>query len=228
MSGQHGHGQASAVAGLPPPPPGIEDRRALAAPGPGTPPHHWEPGPGAVRRLPRPRRVRLRDGTTAEVTHEYRWYLDRVEGCTRRQAVARLYDVLLHPQGWIRSGVYWRRTFDRGDADIWVRVIPQDTTVCGPGSAGCFSWGYEDRPVAEMGVESIGREGPWRVIVGMEVCGHGTFAMHDGYANHGDYAGSLGAWQSAAAFGFLPSQAEIDAARAWLAGTTPAVAIHGH
>lgn len=221
------------VGRIPPPPPGIEERRALASRdaadgGGGTTPHHWQAGPADIIKLAKPRRLRLRDGSRATATHEYRWYLDRVEGTTRRQATKRLYDVFLHPQGWIRAGVHMRRVFDRAAADLWVRVIPQDTTRCGPGSIGCYSWGFEPKPVAEHGVEHIASEGTWLVLVGMESVAHAVYRMHDGYANHTGYEGSLGSWQSAAAFGFLPSEAEIEGAKRWLVGETPNEYIHDH
>ncbi len=228
---EHGH-EPHAHPGPPPPPPDeeLEPLRAMGATAEGTPPHHWQRGPADVRPLPSPVRVKLRGGGTAEATHEFRWFLDRVAGTDRRTAARRLYDVFLDPTGWVRAGVRWKRVKDRADADIVVRVIPQDETVCGPGSAGCYSWGYEadGKPVAEMGVEHIGREGPWLVIVGMEAQGHGTFRVHDHYVNHPGYQGVMGTWESAAAFGFSPSNAEIEGARRWLRGETPAELIHEH
>lgn len=233
----HDHGaDRYACAGLPPPPPDEElSRFAVAgrifgAMQTGSMPHHWSTGPLDVTRLDAPRRVRLRDGTTRQVEWEFKWFLDRVEGTDRKTAIKRLYDVFLHPNGWTRAGVRWKRTLDRAQAHIVVRVIPQDTSVCGPGSAGCYSWGYEadGKAVAENGVEHIDRDGPWRVIVGMEVQGHGTFRVHDGYINHPGYEGVMGSWESVARFDFSPSEAEIQGAVMWLAGQTPAEMVHQH
>lgn len=219
--------------GLPPPPPDAElarMERTMGAAPEGTPPHFWARGPLDVTRLPQPRQVRLRDGTRRTVEWEVKWFLDRVSGTDRSTASKRLYDVFLHPDGWTRAGVRWRRTTDRAAAHIVIRVIPQDETVCGPGSAGCYSWGYEadGKAVAEMGVEHIDREGPWRVISGMECCGHGTFRIHDGYINHPNYQGVMGDWKSTTLFGYSPSNEEIEGAKVWLAGQAPAALVHGH
>ena len=216
--------------GLPPPPPDLpRTMRSAGGEHEGDPPHFWPGGPVTWRRLPAPRQVRARDGKRYRVDYQVPWYLDRVAGVSRNKALTRLYDVLLHPNGWLRAGVHWRRVTSRAEATMLVRVIPQDETVCGPGSAGCWSWGYEPdgKPVAEMGVESIDNAGAWLVITGMEVCGHGTFNMADHYTpEHQPYRGSLGTWQSAAAVGFLPTKAELAAARDWLTGTVDPVRVH--
>lgn len=208
---------------------GDAGRGAMGAPGAGTPPHHWDDGPLDVRPVAPGTTVRLRDGTRQKVTHEFLWYLDAVRGTDRRTAAKRLHDVLLAPGGWTKAGVRWRRVSTRAEADVVVRVVPQDETVCGPGSAGCYSWGYEDKPVAEVGVEYIGDPGGWSMLVGMELCGHGTFRMHDGYTReHMPYSGSMGTWAEAKAHNWLPSENEIASAKAWLAGQTPAAQRHDH
>ena len=197
---------------------------------PTVPPHHFFQGPMDV--LPAgldDYLLRLRDGSKVRITHRFYWYLDRVEGTTRRKALKRLYDHLLHPQGWAQMGIHWVRTTDRELAQVWVRVLPQDTSVCGPGSAGCYSWGYDARPVAEVGVEYIDREGPWNVLVGMELCWHGTVRGDDMYlAPHQPYYGSMGTWANAAAVNYLPVPAEIQSGKEWLAGQVPADRIHWH
>lgn len=195
-----------------------------------TPPHHWQRGPMDLHPVATPYRLRLRTGVHQTITHRMYWQLDRVTGTTRSRAASRLYDVLLDPRGWVRAGVHWQRVGWRTDADIIVRVIPRDETVCGPGSGGCYSWGYEPdrKPVAEVGVEYIDRDGPWQMLVGMELQGHGAFRMHDGYINHPGYEGVLGSWEAAARVGYRPSAAELDGARLWLGGQTPADLIHGH
>lgn len=232
MTDHHHHGTDRGIhPGLPPPPPNLPRMLRAAGPRPeGDPPHFWPGGPVTHIKLPKPRRVRARDGTVLTVGYEVRWWLDRVEGTSRQEAVKRLYDVLLRPDGWLQSGVHWKRVARRADATIIVRVIPADTTVCGAGSAGCFSWGYEpDRiPVAEMGVEYIDRDGPWNVITGMELCGH-PLSMHDMYTpQHQPYLGSMGTWESAAKVGYTPTPAEIQGTRQWLAGLLPAAQVHDH
>ena len=216
--------------GIGPPPDGIEERRALAAPGAGTVPHFFAgPGPMDVVVLPEPVRVRLRGGGSATAGYEIPWRLGAVRGVPKREALRRLYDVLLDPDGWVRAGVRWRRVTDPLEARLVVSVVPMGATRCGRGAAGCYSWEDGETPLAECGVELIGRDGPWRMIVGMEVCGH-ALRMDDGYLRpHLPYRGAMGDWEAAAAFGFRPSEAEIDAARAWLAGAgPPAVTVHGH
>lgn len=215
------------MGGIPKPPPGIEQRRALAAPGDGDVPHFWLGGPQDVAALPKPRRVRLRDGSRGEVTHEMRWRLDRVQGTSRRLARKRLYDVFLDPGGWVRAGLRFREVGKTETPNILVSVIPEDGTRCGAGAAGCYSWTGDGPPWAEVGVEYLDRDGPWKLIVGMECAGH-PIRMADMYtAEHQPYAGSMGTWESAVPFGFLPSNAEVAAARAWLRGEgPPAVVVH--
>ncbi len=224
--------------GVPPPPSDEEleryheKGRALRAMGAETvPPHHFFQGPRDVAKVATPYLLTLRDGSKQRITHRFRWYLADVRGTTRRKALRRLYDHLLHPRGWAQMGVHWVRTTDRARANIIVRVIPQNETVCGPGSAGCFSWGYEPdgKPAAEVGVEYIDREGPWHVLVGMELCGHGTVRMDDGYLSpHQPYYGSMGTWKQAAAVGYLPVPAEIQSGKDWLNGAVPADRVHRH
>lgn len=196
-------------------------------------PLHFFAGPGPLDMTPvKPRAVRLRDGRTRRCTWEFRWFLDRVEGTSRTNAAKRIHDVLLDPNGWTRAGVHWKRVYDRAAAHIVVRAIPMDTTVCGPGAAGCYSWGYEaDRkPVAEMGVEYIDRPGPWAALVGMELQGHGTFRADDQYlAVHLPYVcGVMGTWQAMACAGYLPTDQEVTDTVTWLQGRTPSERIHGH
>lgn len=219
-----------------PPPPSDEVLERYAAggaraSGDSTPLHFFAPGPADVRPVRR-HRIRLRDGTTRAVTWTMPWYLDRVEGTTRATALRRLYDVLLAPQGWTRAGVHWARVTRREDAAVIVRVIPQDTTACGPGSAGCYSWGYEPdgKPVAEIGVEYIDRPGPWAALVQMELCGHGTVRADDQYTRvHQPYrCGVMGDWPAVACAGYMPTPAEIEASIQWLRGETPADRVHWH
>jgi hypothetical protein len=214
--------------GLPWPPPPLP--RAFRADQPeGDTPHFWAGGPVTVRPLPAPRLVRLRNGKRIAATHEVPWFLDRVEGVDRRKAVKRLYDVFLDPHGWVQTGVHFRRVATRAEATLLVRVIPQDTTVCGKGSAGCFSYGFEPdgKPVAEMGVEAIDQDNPWHTVTGMEVCGHGAFKIDDGYTQqHQPYIGVMGNWEACAQVGYRPTRAEIAAAKQWLAGTLDTALVH--
>ena len=243
----HDHGDTHGAHGVPIPPSDAELARyengrwtrinslslaPIALPSNTVPPHHFFQGPMDV--LPvgmDDYQLRLRDGSKVRITHRFYWYLDRVEGATRRKALKRLYDHLLHPKGWARMGIHWVRTTDRALAHILVRVIPQDTTVCGPGSAGCYSWGYEPdgKPVAEVGVEYLDREGPWNVLVGMELCWHGTVRGDDMYlAPHQPYYGSMGTWANAAAVNYLPVPAEIESGKQWLAGAVDPSRVHWH
>lgn len=191
----------------------------------GDPPHFFRGNATTFAALDRPRRVRLRDGSTIRATHEVRWFLDRVRGVGRREALRRLYDVLLHPAGWTRAGVHFRRVSRREEATLLVRVIPSAETACGKGAAGCYSWG-DGLPVAEVGVELIGDEGPWQVVVGMEVCAH-PLSMDDMYTReHQPYRGVLGGWEGAAAVGFVPTRAETGGMREWAAGTVDPRRVH--
>lgn len=187
------------------------------------------PGPMNVTRIPR-RRIRLRDGTYRTCSWEFRWYLERVEGTTRTKALRRVYDVLLDPRGWTRAGVHWKRVIDPARANIRVSVLPQDLTVCGPGAAGCFSWGGGRTPLAEMGVEYIDRPGPWASLTNMEMVGHGTFKADDMYfAIHQPHlVGVMGTWAAMARAGYMPTDAEIADTMTWLEGKTPPDRIHWH
>jgi hypothetical protein len=189
------------------------------------------PGPMDVTRIRR-RRVRLRDGTYESCNFEFRWFLEKVEGTSRSKALRRIYDVLLAPNSWTNAGVHWKRTINRAQAHIVVRVLPMANTVCGVGAAGCYSWGYErdGKPVAEMGVEYIDRPGPWAALVNMELLGHGTFRADDQYfAVHQPYPyGVMGDWKAMARAGYFPTEQEIADSITWLKGETPSDRIHWH
>lgn len=160
---------------------------------------------------------------------KFSWFLERVEGVSRRAALRAIYQVLRDPRSWERVGVRWVRTMDRARANIVVRVIPMATTVCGPGAAGCYSSGYEadGKPVAELGVEYLGKP-EFAELVNMELCGHGTFRALDMYNPiHQPYVGGcMGTWSDARPYGYYPSETEIAAVKAWLAGETEARYIH--
>lgn len=196
-------------------------------------PLHFFKGPGPMNVRPVRKKKVGRKGQEPFICEwEFRWYLDRVEGTTRPKALRKIYDVLLHPRAWTRSGVHWKRVMERSQADILIRVIPQDTTVCGKGAAGCYSWGYEPdgKPVAEMGVEYIDRPGPWAALIGMELQGHGTFRGDDMYFDiHAPYSvGVMGTWDAMARAQFYPTDQEIEDTRTWLRGETPPDRIHRH
>lgn len=175
------------------------------------------PGPMDVRRVSRNR-------------WRFNWYLNVVEGTTRGKAIKAISAVLKHPQSWARTGVSWVRTTDWSKANILVNVIPEDKTECGPGSAGCYSWGDSDLPRAEVGVEYIDDPEMFALLINMELCGHGTFRMTDMYQGDGhspnSYIGVMGNDVAARRSGFYPSEAEIASAKAWLRGETPADLIH--
>ena len=203
---------------LPPPPDDIERRRLAAPPaGANGTPHHWMTGPGNCRPA-RPFWARDAAGRTRRYTWRLPWVLDEVRGISRGTARRALYRVLRDPLGWEGSGVRFVRVSDPANAAVRVRVIPGAESVCGPGAAGCYSWGGGGTPLVEVGVEYLNRPGPWAVIVGMELCAHAAFAMSDMYdARHQPYVGALGTWEQAAAAGWRPTAAEITDARAWLA-----------
>lgn len=204
---------------LPPPPDDLE-RLPLPSMSPDVnhTPHHWQQGPADVTRLARPFTIRDSAGTPRRMTHRFRWYLDRVEGTTRAEALRRIYQVLRHPRSWERSGVAFTRTFDRNAAHIWLRVIPSNTTRCGPGSAGCYSFYPGQTPLVEVGVEYINNPNVFAVILGMELA-HAAFRVADMYTpQHQPYLGVLGTWSQAKAVGYYPIDDEITASRLWLEG----------
>lgn len=217
--------------GIPHPPPG----RTLAAPGAGnvaagTVIHHWDQGPGRVTPAPA-RRLRLRGGGAVTTRWRVRWFLDRVEGCTRSQAMRALYDVLLHAKGWTRAGVHLARTARFAEAELLVRVIPASTTRCGTGAAACFSWGFEshNKPVVELGVEYLGTP-EFANLINHEL-GHALYAMHDMYARpgvsgHSGFEGVMGEWASSAKSGYYPNENEVLWAKEWLQGK--AQYVHQH
>lgn len=176
-------------------------------------PHHWEQGPQDVKRV-RPFNERGR-----RFAHKFYWYLERVEGTSRRQALTAIYEVLHHQRSWERSGVKWVRTYLPWRANVRLRVIPRDTTVCGPGAGGCYSWGT-GTPLAEVGVEYLGTAA-FAEILNMELAGHGTFRMLDMYNEVHQripYEGVMGTWGDAAKTAYYPSDSEIESAKAWLQG----------
>lgn len=189
-----------------------------------TVPHHWDAGPTSALPLDRPY---TRAGV--RYTHRMRWYLDRVEGTSRKAALAAIGQVLHDPRAWGRAGVAFVRTTKREEAQILLRVIPQDTTVCGRGAAGCWSssGAAGEPPVAEIGAEYVGNPVAFATILGMELCGHGCFHLLDMYnPAHQPYLGAMGTWGQAQAVGGFPTDAEITAARTWLDGKTDPRYIH--
>lgn len=197
-------------------------------------PHCWAQGPLDVRKTSAKYNVRYRaDGTRyyRRTNWEFLWYLNEVRGTTRTIARKAINRVLHHPYSWERTGCRWRET-DAAQADIYVNVIPKDETVCGPGSAGCYSWGFRGpKPLAEMGVEYTNDPEGFAELVNMELCGHGTFRMHDMYFGEGhdvnEYNGVMGTWNAARSTGYYPSDAEIAEAKLWLAGKAQFVHEHG-
>lgn len=185
---------------------------ATTRPAPTNSVHHWQQGPADLIPL-----------NKARTRWKFLWYLDSHPGLTRKQALALLYGVINHPLSWERAGVQFARTMDARKANVWVRVAPASNSACGPGSAGCYSWGHDattDKPVVHIGSEYVGDPGAWAVLVNMELGGHACFRMLDMYNPvHQPYQGGvMGTWGDAARTSFFPSQLEIDAAKAWLRG----------
>ena len=197
----------------------IAGRGALAAAAPSEDglPHHWEQGPADVQPTNRSRTLRRGSG---QARWRFSWYLDRHDGLGRREALRLLYVVLNHPLSWERAGVQFVRTMDREAAHVWLRIAPAAESACGEGSAGCYSWGYEAKPVVHIGSEYAGDAGAFALLVNMELGGHACFRMLDMYsAAHQPYPGGvMGTWGDAARTNYYPSSAEITAAREWLQG----------
>lgn len=201
----------------------IEGRTPAHSPGEAGRTHFFAgPGPMDVR----PVRSYVHRGF--RVTHEFRFYLDRVEGVGRKAFLGALYAVLFDPRGWMRSGVRWVRTLDRSRADVLLRCVPDGQTVCGEGAAGCYSW---PPPAAEIEAQYVGTR-IFPVLVGMELCGHATFRMSDHYVgsahNAAAYHGQMGNVLDPEHPGghYWPSDAEIEAAKTWLRGETDPALIH--
>ena len=229
----HHHGDREQGAhGVPPPPDDatLEEYQHVGTRGAETVPLHFFAGPGPMGVRPiRRRYVKLRNGSYQRCEWEFRWYLDAVRGTGKREALNAIYDVLLAANSWTRAGVHWKRVMQREDADILVRVIPQDETVCGPGAAGCYSWGHPHAPVAEMGVEYINRPGPFAALTNMELLGHGTFRADDMYfAVHLPYVGVMGNWEAMARAGYMPTEQEVADSVTWVKGETDPSRIHWH
>lgn len=188
--------------------------------------HHWTQGQQDVLKVA-PFSARRSDGY-----HPYEWkfywYLDRVEGTTRGQALTAINGVLRHAKSWERTGVRWVRTQNKKKANILVSVIPEKTTYCGRNAAGCYCEDCERQPTAELGVEYLGSSS-FAEVVNMELCGHGTFRMHDMYAGpgHSSYQGVMGTWASAEKTHYYPTADEIRWAKLWLQGQAQYVHQHG-
>ena len=218
---------------LPPPPADLFDGQMLAnrdgdaivSP---IPLHFWERGPGDTPRVAKPYKLVLRDGSQVRITHRMPWALGRVEGMTRSAALKAIYGVLLHPRSWSRTGVHWPRVTDPRKAKIIVNIVPEGETVCGANASGCYSWGGGRTPWAEVEAQYVANPGAFAMILGMELCGHGTFSVHDAYINHPGFIGSMGTWAAARQVGWFPTRQEIEAARTWLRGETPPALIHDH
>ena len=191
-------------------------------------PHHWAQGPMDVHKVQR----FYRDGRTFD--WKFYWYLDRVVGTTRRKALQRITDVLRNGPSWERTGARFVRTIAKQGANIWVSVIPEATTYCGQGAAGCYCASCDQanpgRATAEIGVEYIDRPGFWDELVNMELVGHGVFRMADMYVGDATgghasdvYVGVQGTWFGAEKSGYYPSDAEIEDAKLWLQGKAPEV-----
>lgn len=221
---------AKRVGGIERPPADLDSIMAAPTVGRGSEPHFFSRrAPAQAQTLSKPERVKLRDGGSATVTHRCLWYLGEVHGMSRRDAFRRINDVLLDPNGWVRTGVHFRRVNDETQAHAVVSVVAPGTTVCGRGAAGCASWGGDGAPLAEVASDLAGNAGAWRMVVAMELPGHLVFALDDMYLpQHQPYDGSMGTWAAAKARGYYPSDAEIEAAKAWLAGATDPRYVHGH
>ena len=187
--------------------------------------HHWAQGPQDVLKVA-PFTARRQDGP-----HRYEWkfywYLDRLNGTTKQQALTAIYDVLRNPQSWERTGVRWVCTQDKRKANILVSVIPMNGTYCGQGAAGCYCENCESQATSELGAEYQGSSS-FAELVNMELCGHGTFRMHDMYTGpaHAGYEGVMGTWESAGKTQYYPTDDEIEWAKLWLDGQ--AQYVHPH
>lgn len=196
---------------------GVRPSGARAAPVGPAGPHFWARGPLDVVPLNR-----------AKTRWRFRWYLERVDGMSKREALRAIYAVLHDPRGWARSGVHFVRTMDQAQAHIRLAIIPSGTSVCGANAAGCYSSTPGALPLAEVDVTYLRDPLTARIVLGMELCGHGCFRALDGYtAPHQPYGdGVLGTWAEARAVAGYPSDWEIAGVQQWLRGETPAAAIH--
>lgn len=178
--------------------------------------HHWVQGPQDVERINR-----------AGTRWRFRWYLERVEGLGRREALRAIYGVLNDPRGWKRTNIQFVRTLDPAKANIRLAVVTRGGTVCGASAVGCYSGGNGGKPLAEVEAEYLRDPLLARIVLGMEICGHGCLRILDGYTTpHQPYGGVLGTWQEARAVDGYPTAWEIEAAKVWLRGETPAGQIH--
>jgi len=189
--------------------------------------HHWQQGPADVKKVKPYKHHGFR------VTHEFRFYVDRVEGVGRKFFLRRLYQVFHDQRSWCRSGVRWIRTMDPAKAQILLRVVPDGHTVCGPGAAGCYSWGGGKPPAAEIEAQYVSDDGMFPRLVWMELAGHGTFRMFDHYAGSGHdasaYHGVMGNGQDPLhASHSWPTDREIEWSKRWLKGETPPEYVHAH
>lgn len=189
--------------------------------------HFFYPGPMDVKK------VRPYTHKGWKITHEFRYFVERVEGVSRGEFIRKVYEVLFDPHGWMWSGVRWIRTNDPAKAQIILRCVPDGQTVCGSGAAGCYSWGGGKKPAAEVEAQYVRDDFMMRRLVNMELCGHGTFRMMDHYTGSGHdataYHGVMGNNRDAQhADHSVPSDQEIAEAKTWLAGQTPPDRIHRH
>ena len=230
MSDHHPTGHDIRRHGVSPPPP--DDvlnvaRRGMARgalPPMTMPLHFWEQGPLLVEPVATPYRLKLRDGSRVTITHRKYWYLDRVEGTTRKKALDAIYGVFFNARSWARAGIHPVRTMDRNKATLLISIAPD--TVCGPSAAGCFSWGWPDgKERSETLVQYLDRPGPFATIFGMEFI-HSLRAADMYTASHSGYEGILGTWESAARCEWYPLQHEIESVRLWLRGELPASVVH--
>jgi len=191
---------------------------------PGEPVHFWSQGPLDVIKLDEPVE---KNGIT--YTHKFYWHLLRVKDVDYDVAKRSIRDILRSSYGWARAGVMYLHTKDPEKANILVEVVPAAETACGANSAGCYAWNMDSpKPVASMDPRYFHEHHFWRVLVNMEIGGHGTFRMWDMYMpNHQPYThGVMGTADVADRNHGWPSAGEIDAAKKWLAGQ--ASNVHRH
>lgn len=194
--------------------------------------HHWARGPRDLVRLYAPI-------TYWEKRWEWQfcWFLetpDAIQGVPS-QDLRDTVDYILNKdgRGWHRSGVHFSEVQDMAKAHVVLRLTdapPPDWPQLswGPG------WAYYDsrlrKRVAQVSPrrEYFDHRPSFAYLLNMELGGHCTFDMHDMYTEvHAPYRfGCMGGWTAAGANYGMPSDVEIECAKAWLQGQ--AVHVHDH
>ncbi len=198
--------------------------------------HHWQQGPGALRRYRSPvtRKSVERNGHVC--THYFRYYLLEVGGhpikdghrvaTPSSEAVAsKLRSILQSDKGWIRAGIRFYRVSNPANADVFVCISPLSDSACnatGGGAPGCY-WTQDGKRFIHVAMDYFYL--PQFIRTTNHEFGHAAIWAHDMYKGEGHdlYNGVMGKLYYDGQQNFWPDEGDIEAAVLFKEGQAPIV-----